>query len=143
MSRTSAYFYDPSQNRSLARLEHMFARGTLGELILVGIEPKNRLDEYTPWHAKALSDPYPDFGGQDSHYLSFLVEKLKPYIDRKYKTDGRREQTGIIGASLGGLISIYAAYLYPDVFGKIVPYPDRFGTKASSILCGRKTPIPD
>ncbi|WP_259462719.1 alpha/beta hydrolase-fold protein [Caldibacillus debilis] len=99
--------------------------------------------EYTPWRAKALSDPYPDFGGQGSHYLSFLVEKLKPYIDRKYKTDGRREQTGIIGASLGGLISIYAAYLYPDVFGKIVPYPDRFGTKASSILCGRKTPIPD
>uniref|UniRef100_A0A7U4DJI6 Esterase n=1 Tax=Geobacillus sp. (strain Y4.1MC1) TaxID=581103 RepID=A0A7U4DJI6_GEOS0 len=111
--------FDPRQNNSLARLEYMFANGELGELLLVGIEPKNRLDEYTPWHAKALSDKYADFGGQGSDYLSFLVEKLKPYIDRKYKTDGRRQQTGIIGASLGGLISIYAAYLYPNVFGKI------------------------
>lgn len=113
------YLFDPRQNHSLVRLERMFAHGELGELLLVGIEPKNRLDEYTPWYAKALSDKYADFGGQGFRYLSFLVEELKPYIDREYKTDSRRQQTGMIGASLGGLISIYAAYLCPNVFGKI------------------------
>ncbi|WP_077616688.1 alpha/beta hydrolase [Caenibacillus caldisaponilyticus] len=111
--------FDPRQNHSLARLERMFALGELGELLLIGIKPKNRLDEYTPWPAKALSDKFGDFGGLGFRYLSFLVEDLKPYIDSEFKTDSRRQQTGMIGASLGGLISMYAAYLYPDVFGKI------------------------
>ncbi|ARP41204.1 putative protein YjcH [Geobacillus thermodenitrificans] len=113
------YLFDPSQSDALVQIELMFARGELPELLFVGIETKNRLDEYTPWHAKALSERFADFGGKGSHYLAFLVEELKPYIDASYQPDGHQQQTGLIGASLGGLISMYAAYLYPHVFGKI------------------------
>lgn len=113
------YLFDPFQSDALVQLERMFAHGELPELLFVGIETKNRLDEYTPWHAKALSERFADFGGKGSHYLAFLAEELKPYIDASYQTDGCQRQTGLVGASLGGLISMYAAYLYPHVFGKI------------------------
>ncbi|MNI23649.1 Endo-1,4-beta-xylanase/feruloyl esterase precursor [compost metagenome] len=113
------HLFNPQQNDALARLEQGVANGEAEELILVGIEPNNRNDEYTPWKAKALVDKFADFGGMGSEYLSFLVNELKPYIDQEYVTNPNGETTGIIGASFGGLISIYAAYLYPNVFGKI------------------------
>lgn len=85
------------------------------------MEPLSRIDEYTPWYAKAISAQrgFGEFGGEGESYLSFLTEACKPCIDKKYRTDSRRESTGIIGFSLGGLISLYAAYLSPYLFGKI------------------------
>lgn len=113
--------FDPGQNDCLLRLERMFAAGELRELILVGVEPRNRIHEYTPWFANALSAQrgYGDFGGKGNEYLALLAKECKPYIDRSYHTIKDREHTGIIGKSLGGLISLYCAYVYPDVFGKI------------------------
>lgn len=50
-------------------------------------------------------------------YLRFLVQELKPAIDRKYATLAGRDDTAIMGSSMGGLISMYAISEYPDVFG--------------------------
>jgi predicted alpha/beta superfamily hydrolase len=50
-------------------------------------------------------------------YLKFLVEELKPFIDKKYNTQADRDNTFILGSSMGGLISCYAISEYPDVFG--------------------------
>jgi hypothetical protein len=51
------------------------------------------------------------------NYLKFLVNELKPFIDKTYSTHKNRENTIIGGASMGGLISIYALCEYPNVFG--------------------------
>ena len=51
-------------------------------------------------------------------YLKFIVEELKPEIDKRYTTLTGREHTLIAGSSMGGLISMYAACEYPSVFGK-------------------------
>lgn len=59
-----------------------------------------------------LTDP-----PQSDAYLRFLVTELKPFIDRTYPTDPGREATFVMGSSMGGLISLYAATEYPDVFG--------------------------
>jgi predicted alpha/beta superfamily hydrolase len=107
------------QSNSLIALEVLFEESKLAELVLVGVETKDRFLEYTPWHGKALDDRHDDFGGGGADYLSFLAQKLKPYIDRKYNTLTDLENTGIVGASLGGLIALYAAYLYPGIFGRI------------------------
>ncbi|OHX68576.1 hypothetical protein NH26_14145 [Flammeovirga pacifica] len=56
---------------------------------------------------KALSD----------NYLKFLTKELKPYIDNKYPTKPERENTFVMGSSMGGLISLYAICEYPEVFG--------------------------
>jgi enterochelin esterase-like enzyme len=50
-------------------------------------------------------------------YLRFLVEELKPEIDRRFATRPGRESTAILGSSMGGLISMHAANEYPQIFG--------------------------
>jgi enterochelin esterase-like enzyme len=50
-------------------------------------------------------------------YLKFIVEELKPRIDREYRTKRGRKHTAIAGSSMGGLISLYAITRYPKTFG--------------------------
>jgi predicted alpha/beta superfamily hydrolase len=50
-------------------------------------------------------------------YLRFLVEELKPMVDKKYATMPDRKHTFIAGSSMGGLISWYALCEYPQIFG--------------------------
>ncbi len=59
------------------------------------------------------------FGGEiiSDNYLKFLVKELKPFIDKKFSTHKKQKNTFIGGASMGGLISMYAICEYPNVFG--------------------------
>jgi enterochelin esterase-like enzyme len=50
-------------------------------------------------------------------YLRFLVEEVKPAVDARYATKPGRDDTLLMGSSMGGLISIYALLEYPQVFG--------------------------
>ncbi len=50
-------------------------------------------------------------------YLRFLVEQVKPAIDRRYPVHRDPAHTFIMGSSMGGLISLYALVEYPEVFG--------------------------
>ncbi|ASJ00629.1 phosphonate ABC transporter ATP-binding protein [Thermococcus gorgonarius] len=80
-------------------------------IIVVGIDNggDKRIDEYAPW----VNEKY-GRGGLGNATLEFIVENLKPFIDSQYRTDP--EKTGIMGSSLGGLMALYAGFLYPDVF---------------------------
>ncbi|RMG22305.1 MAG: alpha/beta hydrolase [Bacteroidetes bacterium] len=71
-----------------------------------------RINEYAPWVHPKIG------GGQGSQYVDFLVHTLKPYIDQHFRTLPQREFTGIMGSSMGGLISLYAGLKYPQVFGR-------------------------
>ena len=51
------------------------------------------------------------------NYLKFLVEELKPFVDKTYRTHPDRANTLVMGSSMGGMISAYAIAEYPDVFG--------------------------
>ncbi|WP_315111537.1 alpha/beta hydrolase-fold protein [Clostridium intestinale] len=102
--------------KAIEELEVMFKNGELKEIILVGVTSNKRNDEYTPWYGKPLAEKFDDFGGKGKEYLDFLVNELKVYIDNKYST--LKGNTAIAGASLGALISLYGAYIYPEVFNK-------------------------
>ena len=83
--------------------------------IVVGIENggEERINEYTPWKNEKYG------GGKGAIYMDFIVNKLKPYIDKNYRTKPQQKNTGLIGSSLGGLISYYGGLQYPKTFGKI------------------------
>jgi predicted alpha/beta superfamily hydrolase len=49
-------------------------------------------------------------------YLKFIVSELKPYIDATYAVFDDKENTFIVGSSMGGLMSMYAISEYPDIF---------------------------
>ncbi len=81
--------------------------------IIIGIDNGGtlRIEELTPWTNSTYG------GGDGDKYIRFIIETLKPYVDENYKTKPKRENTGIMGSSLGGLISYYAAIQYPATFG--------------------------
>ena len=54
---------------------------------------------------------------RSDNYLKFIVQELKPFIDKNFSTSGSRANTFIAGSSMGGLISLYAICEYPGVFG--------------------------
>jgi predicted alpha/beta superfamily hydrolase len=83
-------------------------------LIIVGIynAGKDRLDEYTPTADAKYK------GGHADAYGRMIVEELKPFIDSNYRTLKDARNTALGGSSLGGLVSLYLALRYPNVFGK-------------------------
>jgi len=83
-------------------------------LIIVGIYNNDkRMDEYTPWPDEKYK------GGSGAAYADFVVNTVKPYIDSHFRTLPGAENTAMIGSSLGGLISLYIGFKYPQVFSKI------------------------
>ena len=102
-------------------LNRLYEKNNLS-FIVVGIDNGGgkRLDEYSPW----VNEKYG--GGEGDAYLEFIVETLKPYIDANYKTLVDKNNTAIIGSSMGGLISHYAALKYPNVFGKVGVFSPAF-----------------
>jgi alpha-glucosidase len=84
------------------------------QIIVVGIEHGNekRMEELTPYKNAKYG------GGNADNYIEFIVKTLKPAIDSKYRTKSNAKNTGIMGSSLGGLVSYYAILKYQDVFGK-------------------------
>lgn len=54
---------------------------------------------------------------QSDNYLKFIVTELKPFIDRNFSTLPDSANTFVAGASMGGLISMYAISEYPNIFG--------------------------
>jgi predicted alpha/beta superfamily hydrolase len=94
------------------------------DLIVVGIDCADglhRLDEYGPWITKALDDRLTEekqtIGGEGKAYIDYVVHELKPIIDRKYRT--KPDETSMAGSSMGGLISTYAACVYPMIFKRV------------------------
>jgi len=57
------------------------------------------------------------------NYLKFMVEELKPFIDKKFSTNTNFDKTFIAGSSMGGLISMYAICEYPNVLVALFACP--------------------
>lgn len=83
--------------------------------IIVAIDHHPDMEKRIPEFYYHANTAYPEPKGKA--YLAFIVETLKPYVDKHYRTLRAKEYTGIAGSSLGGLISLYAALEYPDTFG--------------------------
>jgi len=52
-------------------------------------------------------------------YLKMLKLELIPFIDKNYRTISKAETRGMLGASLGGLTSLYTGLQLSDLFGKV------------------------
>ena len=58
------------------------------------------------------------FCGIGDETMRWLVEDVKPLIDRTFRTLPDREHTGIGGSSMGGLMSVYAIFQYNSVYSR-------------------------
>jgi enterochelin esterase-like enzyme len=109
-------------------MQKLSAAGKVHNTIIVGIwnDGKYRSSEYAPQKALPFMpeatrtmfiEKYLAGKPRADAYLRFIVDELKPEIDRRFSTMPDREDTAIMGSSMGGLISLYAISEYPEVFG--------------------------
>ncbi len=120
--------FSPDERSLNEDLNKFYSSGFTGKTIMVGIEYDqiHMWDEYSPWVNQNMylwMDPYDANqveGGEGDAYLNFLVETLKPEIDRRYRTLTDRENTAIGGSEIGGLLSVYAGLSRPDVFSTVL-----------------------
>jgi hypothetical protein len=81
------------------------------ELLIVGIDNSaDRMTEYT--HVDDQIDGE-TFVAQGDAYARLVELTVRPFVEANFPTNGLR---GVMGSSLGGLISLYIAHLYPDVY---------------------------
>ncbi len=89
--------------------------GRFREAIVVGAENAGagRIAEYTPTVDASYG------GGNGDAFLRMMAEELKPFVDAELRTRPGREDTVIMGSSLGGLISAYAGVRQAGTWGLV------------------------
>jgi enterochelin esterase-like enzyme len=84
--------------------DHLIHEKKMQEIIVVAIGN-------TPDRGQEYSDT-----PKGRAYMRFIVENLKPFIDKEYRTLPDREHTAVMGSSMGGLISFLLVWNYPQTF---------------------------
>lgn len=97
-------------DETMDRLGHMNA---LRKAIVVGVAPVDRMRDYT-------APGYAEYG-------AFLTGTIKPHIDGAFRTRAQACDTVVMGSSLGGVVSLFLAWQYPDVFGGAACLSSTFG----------------
>jgi enterochelin esterase-like enzyme len=134
----------------------LMKEGKVREFIIVGVSslPNVRHSNYFPQKPfEALPKKTQDslmairfgenklFGNKvnSDDYLKFLVQELKPYVEKTFSVNTGRDHTFIAGSSMGGLISLYAICEYPDVFGGAAC----LSTHWPGVMDSAKNPVPE
>lgn len=88
-------------------------------IVAVANTGEDRIHEYAPTAARV--DPRKQMKSKGSlrSYGRFLIEELKPFIDRKYRTRREAEFTGLGGSSLGGLATLVLGLWFPNYFTRL------------------------
>ena len=76
------------------------------EIIIVGIY--NTVDRSTEYIDSKIGHSY----------MNFVATKLKPFIDKNFRTKPDRDNSAVGGSSAGGLISFMLLWEYPEIFSK-------------------------
>lgn len=86
-------------DETLGQLNDMNA---IDDFIVVGLHSEDRMNEYTKPGYEA--------------YGRAVVEEVMPLVDMRLRTRGARYDTLVMGSSLGGVVSFYLAWEYPEKF---------------------------
>ncbi len=89
-------------------------------MIIVGIEcghgEGQRLSEYSPYTVNQRF--LKGIIGTGDTTFRWIIDEVKPMIDKEYRTWWSRECTGIAGSSMGGLMAWYGVTKYNSCFSK-------------------------
>jgi len=101
--------------------QSLIAKKLIEPVIIVAVANtgEERIHEYTPTAAGIDGAKKKQSKGELRNYGRFLIEELKPFIDRRYRTQPEAEFTGLGGSSLGGLATITLGLWYPDCFTRL------------------------
>ena len=119
-SYPSVYIHDGSDYLNFidaaAILDRLIAAEKIPPMVAVFIPPIDRRVEYD----------------RNPAYVKFLADEVVPFVRNNYNTSNDPAETGSVGASMGGLISVYAALNRPEVFGLV-------GSQSGALAYGSDT----
>ncbi len=96
-------------------LESLTNSGAIREIIVVGLDNgPNRICDYLP-----PDDTYTCGTGRADKYARFIRDEIKPIIDTQYRTIPDASVTGVMGSSMGGIVSLYLGYDFTPTFTRI------------------------
>ena len=116
------YVHDGGEYLSRARLpvvlDNLIHAGEVAPLIAVMVDPVDRMTEYM----------------MNERYTNFVYSELLPHIDGRFHTLASSAGRGVMGASLGGLISVYLALERPDLFSRVASQSGAFFIAQDRVL---------
>ncbi|HEM3650414.1 TPA: alpha/beta hydrolase [Streptococcus suis] len=91
----------------------------ISKMIVVAIDNDGmeRMHEYAAWKYSETSIPGVQFGGKGILYAEFVMDVVKSFIDKEYRTKSDKAHTAMIGSSLGGNITQFMGLAYQDQIG--------------------------
>ncbi len=98
--------------------EGLIKAGLIEPIIIVAIAnaEMERGNEYLPTSIKMGSS---QVGGKADLYGQFLLQELKLFIDKSYRTKPEGKNTAMLGSSFGGVITYYLGISNPSSFGML------------------------
>jgi enterochelin esterase-like enzyme len=97
-------------------LERLYFRKQVPHCIAVGVYASGeRMREY----GTVRQTDYKGRGDKAVFYRNFVLEELMPYLYRRFRLSGLREETAFAGFSLGGLSALDIAWAHPQIFGTV------------------------
>ena len=101
------YLQDGSEYVTRARAaiiaDQLIDGGRVAPFIIVFVDPVERFREY--W--------------ANDKFAAFMATELVPFVDARYRTRAERGARALMGASLGGVISVWTALKHTDVFARV------------------------
>lgn len=92
-------------------LDQLISQGKMPKTVVVGIyNSSKRSEEYTPFADRRFG------GGKAREFSEFVVNEIIPYVEGKYRVSDKREDRAVMGSSFGGILSLWMAYTYPEIF---------------------------
>src|SRR5207249_2555235 len=104
--------------------QRLIRKKLIEPLIIVAIANTGdeRVHEYAPTRGviDASAKRKKRSRGLARHYGRFLIEELKPFIDKRYRTKREAEFTGLGGSSLGALLTLSLGLWFPNTFTRLL-----------------------
>lgn len=98
-------------------LDNLIHRGEIAPLVVALTDPQDRLREYAG----------------DPRHATFVTEEVLNLLRAGYGVSSRAADLGLMGASFGAVASLYTAWRYPRVFGRLLLQSGSFVVTGSGL----------
>lgn len=111
-------------------LRDLFSGQLLRPFIVVGIHAnQQRIQEY----GTANQADYAGRGNKAKHFTHFVIDELKPYIERHYRAKTQPQDNFYAGFSLGGLSALDIVWHHADFFSKVGVFSGSFWWRSKAL----------
>lgn len=106
--------------------DKLISEGKIKEFIIVGIDNigEMRINEYSHWDGVDMGK---NISAQGLMYEDFVINDVKPFIDKNFRTLTDRDNTALMGDSIGGFVTFNIGYRHPEIFSKLAMMSPYFG----------------